>query len=230
MDILKENIRIQKSNYDEIMEEYNDKFLKVYKEEFQRKDFLERLILTRDDMEKQLEVINTDIDMLEHRRHQKDFRNQARLLEMKLDELNLLVKELQFSSEFFDYKKINNVVKGKEEINKVDFDGKTLDELGQDKVIMNHKQEQINQIDKHFEEAIQRLDGIETNVKKANTQLKELSKQIRAQNIKLLEMDDLIRETQSVLSRMTQLVEFFNKVFLKDKCKNYLVAMCEMPT
>ena len=225
MDILKENIRIQKSNYDEIMEEYNDKFLKVYKEEFQRKDFLERLILTRDDMEKQLEVINTDIDMLEHRRHQKDFRNQARLLEMKLDELNLLVKELQFSSEFFDYKKINNVVKGKEEINKVDFDGKTLDELGQDKVIMNHKQEQINQIDKHFEEAIQRLDGIETNVKKANTQLKELSKQIRAQNIKLLEMDDLIRETQSVLSRMTQLVEFFNKVFLKDKCMNLIIML-----
>ena len=176
-------------------------------------------------MDKQLEIINTDIDMLEHRRHQKDFKNQSRLLEMKLDELNCLLKEIEFSSEFFDYNAIDKVVKGKAAINNVDFDGKTADELGKNKTIMNHKNAQIKKIDDDYADAINRLDGIETNVKNANTQLKELSKQIRMQNIKLLEMDDLIRETQSILSRMTELVEFFNKVFLKDKCMNLIIML-----
>ena len=225
MDILKENIRLQKETYKEIMEEYNEKFLKEYKEEAQRKDFVDRLRLIRDDMDKQLEVINTDIDMLEQRRHQKDFKNQSRLLEMKLDELNILLKELEFSSEFFDYGAINQVVKGKAAINDVDFDGKTTDELIQDKTIKQHKANQIAKIDNDYDDAIKRLDGIEKNVKRGNEQLKELSKQIRAQNIKLLEMDDLIRETQSILSRMTELVEFFNKVFLKDKCMNLIIML-----
>jgi predicted nucleic acid-binding Zn-ribbon protein len=224
MDILQENLRIQKENYKELMKEYEEEYPK-YKEEEQKKDFFERLKHTRDDMAKQLEVINTDIDMLEHRRHQRDFRNQARLLEARLDELNIMVKDFQFSDNNFNYKLLDQVIKGKEAINGIDFDGKTTDELGQDKTVKNHKAAQIREVDNYYDDAIRRLDGIQGNIKGANTQLKELSKQIRAQNIKLLEMDDLIRETQSVLARMTQLVEFFNKVFLKDKCMNLIILL-----
>lgn len=225
MDILEENLRIQKENYKEIMKEYEEKYLKEYKEEEQKKDFFERLVHTRDDMERQLEVINTDIDMLEHRRHQRDFRNQARILEARLDELNILVKDFQFSDNNFNYQLLDQVIKGKEAINNIDFDGKTQDELGQDKTVINHKKQQIGEVQNYYDDAIRRLDGIQGNIKTANTQLVELNKQIRAQNIKLLEMDDLIRETQSVLSRMTQLVEFFNKVFLKDKCMNLIIML-----
>ena len=225
MDILKENIRIQKANYDEIMEEYNTKYLKEYKEIEQKKEFFERVKLVKQDMEKQLEVINTDIDMLEHRRHQRDFRNQARLLEMKMDELHLMIKEFQFDSQVFNYKAIDGIVKGKEALNGLDFDGKTMDEMGQNKTVLEHKKNQIKQVDDHYDDAMKRLDNIDSNLDRANNQMKELSKAIRAQNIKLLEMDDLIRETQSVLARMTQLVEFFNKVFLKDKCMNLIILL-----
>ena len=225
MDILKKNIKLLKEEYKDIMEEYEEQFMKEYKEPAQRKGFLEKLIRVEKNMEKQIQVLNTDIMMLENRRHRKDFINQAKILDMKLDEIRLLSKELQFSSEFFNYKEIDKVTKAKEALNNLDFEGKTNDQLGNDRTIKAHKKNQILAVNDLYDDGIKRLIKMEENLDGANVKLKELTKEIQQQNIKLLEMDELIRETQSVLARMSQLVKFFNKVFLKDKCMNLMIML-----
>ena len=139
MDILQQNIQIQKQNYLEIIQEYEKNYPKEYKTKEQKQQFLEKLMHARDDMEYQLEIINIEIDMLKGGQFQNDFLNQAKILENSLDELRIIIREIQFSSEVFNYGLIEDWNRQKANVTELDFTKKEIPELGDNPRVKEYK-------------------------------------------------------------------------------------------
>ena len=234
MDILQNNINKVREAYSDTMDEYEEKYFQEYKKKEQKEKFLRRLKLTVNDMEAQIEMIDVEIEMIPNRETRSDFFNSARALELNLNDLHLLLKEIQYSPDFFDQNKLTDLVDRRKELGGISMfeTGPNseraivdLDELNQNRILQRQKRGVIRVVDGINSDALVRLDNIILKIGSANNHLKELTQEISAQNIKLLEMDDLLRQTQSVLYQMGKLVSFFNKTFLKEKCMKLLIVL-----
>lgn len=204
--------------YEEIKKEYQEDYPKMELPD-DRKKFLTKYKNILGEMKKEIDCLNAEVEFLDNESDKQDVYNQIRVFEMYIDELEGNWNRENYKDKNFDYTIFDKVTERQNQIAKINFeDKKNMD-------VQKLKLAAIEEGDKLYGEALDRLKSIKENIRVSSERLAAINEEIRQQNYKLLEIDDLIRESQNLFVRVKELISFFSKTFLKDKCLSLMIIL-----
>lgn len=204
--------------YVDINQEYSEVYPKLKTPE-EKKKFLAKYKKTIGEMKHEIECLNAEVVFLDSDDKKDDVRNQIRVFEMYVLELEGTLSRELYSDDNFDYKIFDKVTERKEKLSKLNMKDTKSQE------VKNFKQESIDEGDRLYSEAQDRLKNIREKIKISSERLDAINEEIRAQNYKLLQIDEIIIESQNLFVRAGDLINFFTKALLKDKCMNIMVGL-----
>ena len=204
--------------YEDIKKEYQEEYPKMELPE-DRKKFLVKYKDVLSEMKKEIDCLNAEVEFLDNENAKRDVNNQIRIFEMYVDELEGTWNRENYKDKNFDYTLFQKVTDRQNQIAKINFDDKKNPDVQKLKLAA------IEEGDKLYNEALDRLKTIKENIRDSSERLAAINEEIRQQNYKLLEIDDLIMQSQNLFVRVKELITFFSKTFLKDKCLNLMIIL-----
>lgn len=215
---LKESFERVDKWYVDINQEYKDLYPKMKLPE-ERKKFLDKYRKVINDMKHEIDCLNAEVVFLETEDKRDDVNNQIRVFEMYVMELEGTLSRELYHKDNFDYKIFDKVNERKELLAKVDLKDQKSN------TVKDLKQASIDEGDRLYAEAQNKLKNIREKIRISSERLNAINEEIRAQNYKMLEIDEIIVQSQSLFVRAGDLIKFFTKVLLRDKCINVMVGL-----